>query len=151
MIFVLKRTEKIGLLFEGTKLNAGDLLDAEALEQGTISIYQEAGGTVVPYTTELPKLFAEHFSALKADDFVLHQGVNACLFVCPPLGMYTHGYDAEAVEPVVRFYISKLFELWDNGAKCTPEQEAFFQKHKDAWNDHGSGFIKFAVITATGN
>jgi len=146
LIFVFKRTAKVGLLFEGARLYTGDLLNAEQIENGDISIYEEAGATAGYYTEELRSLFAHEFPVLLNDDFVLHRGVTTCLFACPLLGIFTHGYDVETVEPVFRFYISKLFELIDNGARCTPEQSALFDRHKDSWQTSGSEFIRFKIV-----
>lgn len=150
LIFVLKRTAKVGLLFEGTRLHAGDLLDAEDLEGGEISVYEDAGATAKPYTEELKSLFANEFPDLESDDFILHQGVNTCLFACPPLGLYTHGFEIETVEPVVRFYVSKLFQRWeDEDLQCTPVQSDFFKRHRGSWLKKKSEFIRFKVISAT--
>lgn len=148
LIFVFNRTAKVGLLFEGARLYAGDLLDAEELENGNISIYEEAGAISKLYTAELDDLFKQEFPALLGDDFILHHGVSTCLFACPPLGLYTHGFEIETVEPVVRFYISKLIELIDNGAKCTPSQMLFFERHKAAWQDKKSEFMQFKTVHA---
>jgi prephenate dehydratase len=149
LVFVLKRTAKVGLLFEGTRLYAADLLDAEEMENSEIAIFENAGATAKLYTEELQSLFKKEFPALNQDDFILHRGVNTCLFACPPLGLYTHGYQVETVEPVVRFFISKLFQLWDDGVKCTPAQIRFFKRHKKAWQDKGSEFMQFKLIGAT--
>lgn len=146
LIFVFKRTAKVGLLFEGARLYAGDLLDAEEIEGGDISIYEDAGAISKFYTDELCGLFQQEFPDLLQDDFVLHRGVNTCLFSCPTLGIYTHGYEVETVEPVVRFFISKLFEIIDNGAKCSTAQSQLFERHKDAWQDKKSEFMQFKVV-----
>lgn len=150
LVFVFNRDAKVGLLFEGMELHAGDLLDAEQLEIDEISIYENAGATEKLYTQELNSFFNQKFPALNQDDFLLHIGVSTCLFACPPLGLYTHGYQVETVEPVVRFYIDKLFQLWDDGGlKCTPAQTEFFQRHKGAWIEKRSEFIKFKSVSAT--
>lgn len=146
LIFVFKRTARVGLLFEGVRLYGGDLLDAEELESGDISVYEEVGAMSKFYTDELYSLFKLEFTSLLQDDFVLHRGVNTCLFSCPALGIFTHGYEVETVEPVVRFYISKLFELIDNGAACTPAQTQLFERHKDAWQNRRSEFMQFKAI-----
>ncbi len=151
LVFVFNRDAKVGMLFEGMELHAGDLLDAEQLESDEISIYENAGATSKHYTDELTGLFNQKFPALTQADFILHSGVSTCLFACPPLGLYTHGYQVETVEPVVRFYISKLFQLWDDEVlKCTTAQAEFFSRHKAAWQEKGSGFMKFKVVSATG-
>jgi hypothetical protein len=124
-------------------------LDAEEQEQGEIVVYEEAGATAKPYTEELHNLFLRNFPGLNTDDFVLHRGVNAYQFSCPPLGLYTHGYEEETVEPVIRFYISRLFQLWDDGAKCTQEQTDFFERHQEAWKEKGSDFIQFRAVEPT--
>lgn len=147
LIFVFKRTARVGLLFEGTRIYGGDLLDAEELEGGDISVYEEAGLMSKFYSDELCDLFKIEFPDLLQDDFVLHRGVNTCLFSCPVLGIFTHGYEAETVEPVVRFYISKIFELIDNGADCTSDQKQLYERHKEAWQDRRSNFMDFKVIS----
>ena len=151
LIFVLKRTARVGLLFEGAQLHATDLLNVEEEAAGDISIYENAGVMENLYTNELQDLFTREFPDLQNEDFILHRGVSSCLFACPPLGLYTHGYEIETVEPVVRFYISKLFQCWDDGAKCTKAQTDFFQRHKDAWEERGSSFIQFKIIDPTSN
>jgi|ERR1039457_772765 prephenate dehydratase len=146
LIFAFRRTAKVGLLFEGARLYTGDLLNAEEIESGDISIYEEVGATSRFYTDELCNLFEQEFPALLNHDFVRHDGVKTCLFACPVLGIFTHGYEVETVEPVVRFYINKLFELIDNGADCTPEQTHLFKRHRVAWQEGGSEFMQFKVV-----
>lgn len=146
LIFVFKRTAKVGLLFEGARLYGGDLLDAEELESGDITVYEEAGSMSKFYTDELCSLFGHEFPVLLQDDFVLHRGVNTCLFACPALGIFTHGYEVETVEPVVRFFISKLFELIDNRVKCTPAQKLFFERYRDSWQENKSEFMQFNEV-----
>lgn len=148
LIFVFKRTAKVGLLFEGARLHAGDLLNAEEIESSDISIYEEAGVIARHYTEELRSLFAQEFPALLGDDFILHRGVNTCMFACPILGIFTHGYEADTVKPAFCFYISKLFELIDDGARCTTEQKQLFERHQNVWREKQSEFITFKVIDA---
>ena len=148
-MFVLKRTENVGLIFEGPQLSVGDLLDVEEQETGDVVVYEEAGATIKLYSEELFALLSRQFPALISSDFILHRGVDTCLFACPPLGIYTHGYKEETVEPVFRFYISRLFHLWVNEVACTSEQNEFFERHKDSWREKRSEFIDFQVIEAT--
>jgi prephenate dehydratase len=149
LIFVLKRTANVGLIFEGTRLHAGDLLDAVQQEIGDIVVHEDAGATTKHYTDELRDLIWREFPDLKDSDFILHRGVNTCLFACPPLGLYTHGYEVETVEPVVRFYISGLFQCIEDEARCTPAQIAFFKRHRNAWLDKGSEFMEFKRVGPT--
>ncbi|MDP3742718.1 MAG: hypothetical protein Q8Q76_00030 [Methylotenera sp.] len=146
LIFVIKRSSKVGLLFEGQKLYSGDLLDAEELETSDIVVHEDAGKLSQLYSSELATLFQTNFTSLVDGDFVLHRGVNSCLFACPSLGLFTHGYEEETVEPVVRFYINKFFELIDNGVECTLDQKAFFEKHLQAWREKRSEFIEFKIV-----
>jgi hypothetical protein len=149
LIFVVKRTAKVGLLFEGSRLQVGDLLDAEEMERGDISVFQDVGTADELYTEGLQNLFTGEFEALKGSDFILHLGISACLFACPPLRLYTHGYEVQSVEPVVRFYVSKLFELWDDGdLTCNADEEAFFRRHEQAWRERRSEFIDFTKVDA---
>jgi hypothetical protein len=153
LLFVLKRTAKIGLLFEGPHLYATDLLDAEEIEQGDVLIHEAVGQMARPYAEELHDLFTQEFPKLHSNDFILHcgSGGNTCLFACPVLGLYTHGYEIETIEPVFRFYISRLFQRWNEGdLNCTPAQTKFFRRHKISWQNDGPKFIKFKKISATG-
>lgn len=145
LIFVFKRTAKVGLLFEGAQLYAGDLLDAVELEAGDITVHEKAGEMSRSYSSELRSLFENKFPDLLRDDFILHKGVNTCLFACPTLGLYTHGYEPSTVEPVVRYYINKLFELIDNGVKCTEEQRELFDRHSTQWRKKKSQFMQFTT------
>jgi prephenate dehydratase len=146
LIFAFKRTSKVGLLFEGPNLYLTDLLDAEEIEKGDILMHEKAGSVSKLYTKELNDLFGKKFQSLRDNDFILHRGVNTCLFACPPLGLYTHGYEIETVEPVVRFYINKIFELIDSGVKCANDQTEFFNRYKADWQASQSQFIKFKEI-----
>ena len=146
LIFVFKRIERIGLLFEGEKFSSGDFLDAEELEAGEIVVHEDVGELDLSYTQELDKLISQEFSGLKQADFILHYGKNTYLFACPVLGMYTHGYNEATVEPVVRLYIDKMFEFIDSGAKCSKKQITFFNRYKSEWEKKRSDFIEFTII-----
>ena len=146
LIFVFDRIEKVGLLFEGQSFSSGDFLDAEELERGEILVHENVGELENAYTKELEALFDSEFPDLKNNDFILHRGEKTVLFACPPLGIYTHGYEEETVVPVVRLYIDKVFEFIDNGGKCAAEQTAFFNKHKSSWEKKRSEFMKFTVV-----
>lgn len=146
LIFVFKRDENIGLLFEGKKFTSGDFLNAEELDTGEIVVHEDIGELELCYTQELDQLITQEHPDLKKADFILHRGDNTFLFACPPLNMYTHGYDEKTVEPVVRLYINKIFEFIDNGAKCSKTQKALFNRHKNSWKKKKSEFIEFTVI-----
>jgi len=146
LIFVFKRTAKVGLLFEGEKFSSGDFLNAEELESGNILVHEDVGELEQAYSREVDALFSKEFPEMKQDDFILHCGVNTFLFACPPLGMYTHGYEREAVEPVVRLYIDKIFEFIDNNGKCSSGEKDFFNRHKNSWGKKRSEFIEFKII-----
>jgi hypothetical protein len=148
LAFVFKRTAKVGLLFEGDRMYAGDLLDAEEIESGDISIYEAVGAIRNRYSEELRELFKAEFPKMLEHDFILHRGVNTCLIACPPLDIYTHGYEEETVEAVFKFFIARVFELLDNGVRRTDSQTSFFNRHIKAWRKAGGGaFIKFKTIS----
>lgn len=150
LVFVFDRDSKVGLLFEGVRIYAADLLDAEQLNDDSIAVFENAGETLVPYSAELKQLFSSNFPTLATKDFIKHLGVKSCLFACPPLGIYTHGFEPTRVEPVVRYYISKLFSLWDEGVlECTEDQKAFFERHHESWAEKRSEFVEFETVTAT--
>jgi prephenate dehydratase len=146
LVFVFKRIDKVGLLFEGENYEAGDFLDAEQLEAGDILVHENVGELEIPYTEELHSLLSTEHQKLLQSDFILHRGVNTVLFACPTFGMYTHGFAEKTVEPVVRFYIDKIFEFIDNGGRVTNMQNQFFKKHEGAWKKGRSNFPRFKVI-----
>jgi len=151
LIFVFDRDSRVGLLFEGKRLDEGDLADADEIERDELSIHGDAGATTRCYTEELRELFRLNFPSLNSDDFIVHHGVDTCLFACPPLDLYTHGYNADAVERAVRYYISELFQCWTNGGMtCTAEQDKFFERYKDSWEENRSEFMQFKPISPTG-
>jgi prephenate dehydratase len=146
LVFVLNRDAKVGLIFEGQSLYERDLLDATELQESDISIYENAGSISALYSEELKQLFSKEFPSLIESDFVLHCGENTCLFACPPLNIFTHGYDRNSVEPAFRFYISRLFQRWIDGVDCTRDQSIFFERHRVAWEQKRSEFIEFSVL-----
>jgi len=146
LLFVFKRTASVGLLFEGQKLTQGDLLDVEEIGTEEISVFEEVGAIAHKYSDGLRELCQSEFKDLVDHEFVFHQGVSTCLYACPPLGFYTHGYEPGAVEPVVRFFIGAMFQLIENGVKCTQDQAAFFQRYCDEWRNKGSKFVTFHQV-----
>lgn len=149
LAFVFARESKVGLLFEGAPLYRADLLDAEEIESADIKVFEEIGAMKSLYSDQLRDLFSTEFPSLLGDDFILHEGVHTCLFACPPLGLFTHGFSKESVEPAIRFYIGRLFEQWVNGLTCSDQQNEFFKKYYSEWEEHGSSFIEFKKIVAT--
>lgn len=151
LAFVFDWIDRVGLLFEGPKLLQGDVLDAESLENHEIEVHEEVGCIRTAYNKDLLSLFRSEFQELTSKDFILHEGANTCLFLCPPLGLYTHGFEVATVDPVFRFYIGRLFYLWSTkDMECTTEQKKFFERHRKAWGKNGIDFIKFHNISAAG-
>lgn len=146
LTYVVSRTGRTGLLFEGAKLFAGDILDADQISNNNIGFYEEVGVLEKSYSDELRDFFDEKFQNLNNSDFILHVGQASCMFACPLLGIYTHGYDVATVEPVVRFYISQFFEAIYNGIECTKEQMELFNRHKNTWESNQSNFIVFTQV-----
>lgn len=146
LIFVFERVDRVGLLFEGEQFTSGDFLSSEELETDEIIVHENVGELKVTYTEELKTLFSKEFPDLKNDDFILHRGVNTVLFVCPELGMYTHGFAEKIVEPVVRYYISKIFEFIESGGKCSGSIIKFYKKYEKQWTEQRSKFINFKEV-----
>jgi prephenate dehydratase len=147
LVFVFKRTDKVGLLFEGEPFTAGHYLTSEQIELEDIIVHEEVGELKKAYTEELATLLAHEHSGILSEDFIVHKGSKTFLFSCPALGIFTHGFDDKTVEPVVRFYIDKVFEFIDNGGEASDSQENFFKKHEKSWREQRSNFISFSVIT----
>ena len=146
LVFVFKRAASVGLLFEGDHFTSADFLDAEDISEGDIQIHEDVGELEQPYYEQLESLISDEFPSLCADDFVLHIGIDSFLFICPPLKMYTHGYDRDAVEPVVRLYIDKVFEFIAADGSCTEIERSFFERNKKAWREEQSDFMEFTII-----
>jgi len=146
LLFVFNRPGRVGLLFQGSPFSASDVLDAEEITESKILVHEAAGATDEPYCEQLAGLFSSEFPELTSDDFVLHVGEATCLFACPILGLYTHGFEAKAVEPAVRHIINRIFELIEAAVPCTSEQQHLFMRHRDSWIEHGTNFITFKRV-----
>lgn len=150
LVFVFDRDAKVGLLFESKDpLKASDMLDAEEIGRGNISINDKAGEISKSYTEGLRALFDQEFKELNDGDFICHRGDNTCMFACPSLGLYTHGYNIGRVEPVVRFFIDKIFEgIYANKITCSSQsQKKFFEDRESSWMINRSNFIEFKTIS----
>ena len=146
LIFVFELDDKVGLIFEGDQISAGDLLTSEEMQESDIRIYEEVGSLEMMYSETLKGLLETRFPTLTQGDFLIHNGSNTFMFACPALGIYTHGYKRDAVEPVVRFYMHKVFETIKGGAKVTPEQRGFFSKYEAAWNANPLNFMQYIEV-----
>jgi len=71
---------------------------------------------------------------------------DTCFIACPSLEIIMHGFEDEVIEPVARLLIYKYFELIDAGIGCSTTQRDFFEKHKEAYYEHGMDFIEFIDV-----
>ncbi len=147
VLFVARRPEGMcGLIIEGDTGFLGARVITEDGYSTDIIVNPDIGESPSQYRQRINEFFEKDFSVLAAGEFIRHIGSNTCLFACPPLGMITHGFDPEVVEPVVRRIINKYFELFDNGIACTASQRAFFQKYLDDYYDKGADFVEFVDV-----
>ncbi|MBN1392460.1 MAG: hypothetical protein JW947_06625 [Sedimentisphaerales bacterium] len=149
ILFVTKRSpSECGLLIEGD-FNALPLhILTESGYSQEIKVILDLGDTNSRYPDRVNGFI--NYKSLKAKkrDFIRHIGTNTCFFACPVLGIMTHGFEVDIVEPVVRRMIVKLFELMDNGISCSKAQQALFKKYKKVYYDKGIEFIKFTDVNS---
>lgn len=149
VLFVTSRTPgQCGLLIEGTELILHDDILTEDGFSTEIEVIQDIGEANKKYTEKIHSFLNNKFSSEFDHDFIRHKSIknNTCFFACPKLEVLIHGFEEDVVEPVMRQVVDKYFELIDNGIGCTDVQRAFFEKHKDAYYEHGTDFIKFVDI-----
>lgn len=148
VIFVVKREGgRCGLLIESSiKYRIQEGISLEPDDEGiipNIEIKRNLGETHKEYVQDCFDLFRVEFPGVLRYDFVKHKGTKACFYACPPLNIFTHGFEEEVVEQVVRKIIDLNFKLIDNGIACTRIQRRFFEKYKKNYYKQGAGFIKF--------
>lgn len=151
VIFVVKREGgRCGILFESSlDFRKHENVSMEPDDEGmmpNIIIKRNIGMTNRAYVNNCFDLFRREFPAILKYDFVKHKGSNACFYACPPLNIFTHGFDAVVVEQVVRKIIDLSFNLIDNGIFCSKAQRIFFKKHKKKYYEKGVNFIQFTTI-----
>lgn len=149
VLFVTRRTpDQCGLLIEGADLILPDDILTEDGLSTEIEVIQDIGEANKKYTEKIHSFLNDKFSSEVDHDFIRHKSIkdNTCFFACPKLEVLIHGFEEDVVEPVMRQVIDKYFELIENGIECTDVQRAFFEKHKDAYYEHGPDFIEFTDI-----
>lgn len=144
LIFVFNRANEMGLLFEdGVGFSEGDFLDAEQIEEGSVVVHEDIGALDKAYSLELKELISAEFDSLDNKDFFKHQGDRASLFSCPPLGIYTHGFNDEIVMEVVVYYLNLLFQyIFNYPDNCENEHIEFFKKYECQWQSEGLKFFE---------
>ncbi len=151
VLFVVKREGgRCGILFESSlDFRKHENVSMEPDDEGmmpNITIKRNIGMTNRAYVNNCFDLFAREFPTILKHDFVKHKGANACFYACPPLNIFTHGFDATVVEQVVRKIIDLSFNLIDNGIFCSKAQQIFFKKYKKRYYERGVKFIQFTII-----
>lgn len=147
VLFVTRRPEgACGLIIEGDIGFLGTRVILDEEYSTDILVNPDIGESPSKYRERTREFFECEFTVLASGGFMRHIGANTCLFACPPLGMITHGFDAKVVEPVFRRIISKWFELFDNGIRCTEQQRLFFEKHLNDYYDQGADFAEFVDV-----
>ncbi len=149
IIFVTKRTtDQCGLLIESSTSVLPDYILNEDGNSTEIEVIQDIGVSHYAYTEKIYDFLNDKFTSEIKHDFIRHSSLqnDTCFFACPKLEILIHGFEEEVVEPVMRQVVDKYFELIENGIGRTDAQLAFFEKHKDAYYEHGPDFIKFADV-----
>lgn len=147
VLFVARRSpSQCGLLIEaGYDTLASDILTEDGYSS-EIEINLDLGVTNSRYPIRTNSFISGNFSELIQGDFTRHIGTQTCFFACPSLGIVTHGFEENVVEPVVRRIIAKLFELIDSGIDCSDTQRKLFKKYKKAYYNQGVDFINFTDV-----
>jgi len=140
-----KNSDRINIIFESDTVAGQDIISDETddIEIST----KEVGTLKNAYGPLTNKLLSQSFG-LNSDthDFLKHQGKNTCLFFCPPLGIYIHGFEPEIVETVTKTVIAKHFEKFARGIDVTDEQQCFFDKHYESFQSQSMREFRFLDI-----
>jgi hypothetical protein len=147
IVFATRRgSDRCGLLIESEQLAIPHDILSEDGYSDEIRVLPQLGSAAEKYSVRLYQFLTSRFPVCIAHPFVRHLGTRPCFFACPPIGVLTHGFDAKIVEPVVRRYIAKWFEMVDAGLHCTPEEQLFFDQHRQQYYDRGDQFFDFVDV-----
>ncbi len=147
IVFAARRApDRCGLIVESTFGQLPENILSEDGYTSEIRILPRVGSGPEMYGHRVHKFLRQKFPRALEHPFVRHIGTKPCFFACPALGMLTHGYDLTVVEPVVRRYIAKWFQLVDDGLTCADEERKFFKRFQKAYYASAENFFKFETI-----
>lgn len=147
IVFATRRApDRCGLIIESESKRLPETILSEDGYSSEIRIMPHIGGSPEKYAQRVRAFLDDKFPKALQHPFVRHIGTKPCFFACPALGMLTHGYDLAIVEPVVRRYIGKWFQLVDDGLDCTADERKFFQKYRSAYYKSSEHFFNFTTV-----
>lgn len=147
IVFAARRApDRCGLIIEAESGRLPENILSEDGYSSEIKIRPRIGNSPERYALRAHEFLSQNFPKVLQQPFIRHVGTNTCFFACPALGMLTHGYDLTVVEPVIRRYIAKWFQLVDDGLACTNEERKFFEKYRRAYYASAEDFFAFKTI-----
>jgi len=147
IVFAARRApDRCGLIVESTFGQLPENILSEDGYTSEIRILPRVGSGPERYGRRVHEFLGQKFPRALKHAFVRHIGTKPCFFACPALGMLTHGYDLAVVEPVVRRYIAKWFQLVDDGLTCTNQERKFFEKYRMAYYTSAETFFEFKTV-----
>ena len=122
IVFATRRDpDRCGLIIESHINKLPENILFEDGYSSEIKINPSVGNSPERYAQRVYEFLSEKFPKALRHPFTRHVGTNPCFLACPAIGILTHGYDVTIVEPVVRRYIAKWFQLIDQGLSCTDD------------------------------
>ncbi len=147
ILFAARRApDRCGLIVESELAQLPESIVSEDGYTSEIKILPRIGSGPERYGRRVHEFLIQRFPSTLMHPFVRHVGTKPCFFACPALGMLTHGYDLTVVEPVVRRYIAKWFQLVDDGLACTNQERKFFEKYRKAYYERAESFFDFVTV-----
>jgi prephenate dehydratase len=147
IVFATRREpDRCGLIVESRLPRLPENILSEDGYASDIKIIPCIGGSPELYAQRVHAFLRQKFPKALRYPFVRHIGTKPCFFACPTLGILTHGYDITIVEPVVRRFIAKWFQMIDAGLKCTAAEKRFFTKYRQAFYKNSEHFFGFVTV-----
>jgi len=141
----LKEDGRIHLIIEHHDEAGEDIIseDSDELEVTTKKI----GSLDKPYGLLAKNMLSNTFGLNNGShDFLKHIGTQSCLFFCPALNIYLHGYNAGIVEDFIRRVLEKYFVKYSEGLSINGEQQVFFDRNFDAFKASSMREFEFVDI-----
>ena len=141
----LKEDGRVHLIIEHHDLAGEDIIseDSDELEVST----KQVGSLNKPYGVLAKKMMGNTFGLdIQEYDFLKHIGTKSCLFFCPALNIYLHGYNADIVEDFIKIFIEKYFIKYSEGIPTNSEQKSFFDRNFSSFEEYSMRNFKFIDI-----
>jgi prephenate dehydratase len=147
IVFATRRNpDRCGLIIQSEFRKLPENILSDDGYSSEIRIRPHIGDCSEKYADRVHSFLKKKFPNALKHPFVKHVGTKPCFFACPAIGVLTHGYDVAIVEPVVRRYIAKWFQLIDDGLECTTLERKFFEKYRKAYYKSAENFFNFARV-----